>query len=156
ALDTGVIDAAEWVGPWNDLAFGLQRIAKYYYQPSFHEAGPSLEFSVNQASYDALPDDLKDLVAAVARASTATAIADFQFNNIVSLKPLVEENQVELRMWPEVVIDAMRTTSEAVIADVAATDAMSTKVNHAYQAYRAQAIEWSRWSDQAMLQIRNV
>lgn len=156
ALDSGLIDAAEWVGPWNDLAFGLQRIAKYYYQPAFHEAGPALELSVNQAAYDALPADLQELVAAVARANSATAIADFQFNNIVSLKPLIEENDVELRTWPEPIVEALRATSDEVIAEVAASDAMSTKVNDAYQAYRTQAIAWSRWSDQALLEMRNV
>lgn len=155
AMDSGVIDAAEWVGPWNDLAFGLHRIAKFYYHPAFHEAGPSLEFSVNQASYDALPDDLKELVAAVARANTATAIADFQFNNAVSVRPLVEENGVQFRLWPQEVVDAVRTTSAEVVADVAASEAMATKVNDAYQAFLAQAVEWSRWSDQAYLAARN-
>jgi TRAP-type mannitol/chloroaromatic compound transport system substrate-binding protein len=62
ALQAGTIDAAEWIGPWNDLAFGLYRTAKYYYMPAFHEFGPALELMVNAQAYEALDDDLKEIV----------------------------------------------------------------------------------------------
>jgi TRAP-type mannitol/chloroaromatic compound transport system substrate-binding protein len=155
AFDSGVIDAAEWVGPWNDMAFGLHRLASYYYQPGVLETGPALELSVNRAAYDALPADLQALVATVAKASAAESTADFLYNNIASLKPLLEEHGVQLRMWPEEVAGAMREMSEQVLAEYASIDAMTEKVNASYVAYRDRAIEWSRWSDQAMLNMRN-
>ena len=62
ALQSGVIDATEWVGPYNDLAFGLHKAAKYYYYPGWHEPGTTLESLINRDAYDALPADLQSIV----------------------------------------------------------------------------------------------
>ena len=62
ALESGTIDATEWVGPMNDLAFGLFRAAKYYYYPGWHEPGTALEAVVNREAYEALPPDLQAIV----------------------------------------------------------------------------------------------
>ncbi|MEX2327479.1 MAG: TRAP transporter substrate-binding protein, partial [Pseudomonadales bacterium] len=59
SLQTGVIDATEWVGPYNDLAFGLHQVARYYYYPGWQEPGPALETIVNKKAFDGLPDDLQ-------------------------------------------------------------------------------------------------
>ena len=61
SLQKGVIDATEWVGPYNDLAFGLHKAAKYYYSPGWHEPGTTLECFINQKAFDSLPVDLPDL-----------------------------------------------------------------------------------------------
>src|SRR3546814_11287481 len=61
AMQSGAIDAAEWIGPWNDIAFGLQKVAKYYYASAFHETGPGLEISVNKAKIEAVPEDWQDI-----------------------------------------------------------------------------------------------
>ena len=58
SLQTGVIDAAEWVGPYNDLALGLHEVAKYYYYPGWHEPGSMLELIINKDSFEALPPDI--------------------------------------------------------------------------------------------------
>ncbi len=62
SMQTGVIDATEWVGPYNDLAFGLYKVAKHYYYPGWHEPGTTLECLINQAAYDSLPADLQSIV----------------------------------------------------------------------------------------------
>ena len=67
ALQTGAIDATEWVGPYNDLAFGLHKAAKYYYYPGWHEPGTTLEAIVNKQAFDALPKDLQSIVRMPAR-----------------------------------------------------------------------------------------
>src|SRR3546814_12253110 len=59
AMQSGAIDAAEWIGPWNDIAFGLQKVAQYYYVPAFHEPGPGLEIPVNKAKLEALQAHLQ-------------------------------------------------------------------------------------------------
>ena len=55
ALQTGAIDAAEWVGPYNDVALGLHKAARYYYFPGFHEPGPAEQCVINKAAWDSLP-----------------------------------------------------------------------------------------------------
>ncbi len=67
ALHSGVIDATEWVGPYNDLAFGFHQIAKYYY-PGWHEPGPTLELIVNKDAYESLPADLQKMIEVAVRA----------------------------------------------------------------------------------------
>ena len=81
AMKNNTIDAAEWVGPWNDIAFGLNKAARYYYLPAFHEAGPALELTVNRAKFESLAPDLKDIVRGAAMASAAEPLADFTFHN---------------------------------------------------------------------------
>jgi TRAP-type C4-dicarboxylate transport system substrate-binding protein len=90
ALQAGTIDAAEWIGPWNDLAFGLYRTAKYYYMPAFHEFGPALELMVNAQAYEALDDDLKEIVKRAAMASATESLADFTYHNADSFRPLLD------------------------------------------------------------------
>jgi len=68
ALQSGAIDATEWVGPWNDLAFGFHRIVKFYYFPGFHEPGSGLAFSMNKKVWDGLPDSDKAIVEAACAA----------------------------------------------------------------------------------------
>ena len=62
SLQTGVIDATEWVGPYNDLAFGLHQVAKYYYYPGWQEPGPTLEMIINKQAFESLPKDLQEIV----------------------------------------------------------------------------------------------
>ncbi|HAU01734.1 MAG TPA: ABC transporter substrate-binding protein, partial [Porticoccaceae bacterium] len=62
SMQTGVIDATEWVGPYNDLAFGFHQVAKYYYYPGWQEPGPTLELIINKAAYESLPADLQAIV----------------------------------------------------------------------------------------------
>ena len=154
ALQSGAVDAAEWVGPWNDLAFGLHQIAKYYYMPAFHEAGPSLEVSVNRARSDELPEDLRQIVAAAATATATTTLADFTFHNIQSLGPLVEEHGVQLRRWPDDIAAALGTATREVLSEIAAGNAEAGKVHDSFAAYLAKARTYSLWSDQALLEMR--
>ena len=62
ALQTGSIDATEWVGPYNDLAFGLHQVARYYYYPGWHEPGTCLEAMFNAEAFAALPEDLRTAI----------------------------------------------------------------------------------------------
>ena len=69
SMQTGVIDALEWVGPYNDQVLGFHEVAKYYYYPGWHEPGSILEFVVNKGSLEALPEDLQAIVRTASRAA---------------------------------------------------------------------------------------
>ena len=77
SLQTGAIDATEWVGPYNDLAFGLHKAAKYYYYPGWHEPGTTLEAIVNRDAFEALPADLQSIVLNAARVANIDMLAGF-------------------------------------------------------------------------------
>ena len=154
AMESGEVDAAEWVGPWNDLAFGLHKIAKNYYLPAFHEGGPALEAMVNKGLYEALPGDMQAIVTAACSAAANETFADFTRHNIVSLDPLVKEYGVILRDWPEEVVAALATATKDVIGELAAADAMTKKVHASYSAYLEGARKWSAVGDQRFLAMR--
>lgn len=154
AMQSGVVDAAEWVGPWNDLAFGLHKIAKHYYAPSFHEGSAALECIVDRAKFDALPADLQKIIEYASAASAEEALADFTAHNARFLQVLVKEHGVQLHQWPADMVKALGKASREVLAELAATDEMTAKVSKSFTAYLTEAREWSRWSDQLFLSMR--
>ena len=135
ALQNGTIDATEWVGPMNDLAFGLFRAAKYYYYPGWHEPGTALESIFNAEAYAALPPDLQAIVKYACQAANTDMYADFEARNGDALKSLVEEHGVELRPFPDDVLAELKRVSFELMEEQAAADEMSGKVWASLKAY---------------------
>ena len=77
SMQTGVIDAVEWVGPYNDRTLGLNEVAEFYYYPGWHEPGAMLEFTVNAAAFTQLPRDLQAIVRYAARAANQDMLDEF-------------------------------------------------------------------------------
>lgn len=147
ALESGAIDAAEWVGPYNDLAFGLHRAAKFCYYPGWQEPGSTLECMVNQAALDALPQDLRDIVALCCRAMNEAMLAEYTARNQQALDTLVREHGVELRQLPADVLLALRKASEKVLAEAAAADPLARRALDSMRQFRAQAKAWHAVSE---------
>lgn len=154
ALQSGAIDACEWVGPYNDLAFGLHRVAKFYYYPGWQEPGPTLECMVNQAAFDALPDDLKHIVETCCRAVNDAMLAEYTARNQQALDQLVREHSVQLRRLPDDVIAALRRASEESLEAMAAADPFVRRVYDSQRAFRAQAQAWHAISEEAYYAAR--
>jgi TRAP-type mannitol/chloroaromatic compound transport system substrate-binding protein len=104
ALQTGVIDAVEWVGPYNDLALGLHEIAEYYYYPGWHEPGSILEFIVNAEALAALPEDLQAIVRHASRAANQDMLDEFTARNNRALREMVEVARREAAALPDDVL----------------------------------------------------
>lgn len=155
AMQAGAVDAAEWVGPWNDLAFGLHRIAKHYYLPAFHEPGPGLEVVVNRRAWDGLPEDLKAVVEFASKSIAYTTLADFTYHNVVSLAPLVEEHGVTLHTYPEEIIEALGRESFAVLEDIGTASPDTRTVYESYMAFLKQADRYAGRMDLPLLQQRH-
>ena len=119
ALQTGTIDATEWVGPYNDLAFGLFRAAKYYYYPGWHETGTGLECMINQDAWNTLPADLQAIVRVACQAAVTDTLSDFTYNNGIALKTLIEEHGVELRRFPDEVLKKLEKISVELMEEMA-------------------------------------
>ncbi len=156
AMQSGAVDAAEWIGPWNDLAFGLYRVADHYYVMPTHELGPALEFIVNRSAWEALPDDLKAVVTEAARASAFEALADFTFHNIRSLPTLVAEHKAQVRTLPDDVLKAMGAESQKVLAETAATSDVAREVNDSFTAFRSQAMAYHKQTDAEAYRVREL
>lgn len=154
SLQSGAIDATEWVGPYNDLAFGLYKAAKHYYYPGWHEPGTTLECFVNQKAYDALPKDLQSIVTHACRVANQDMLAEYTARNNTALETLVDEHKVDLRRFPEDVLTKLRSLSDEVVAEVANKDPLSKRVYVSYRKFRDQVLAWHRISEQAYLDAR--
>jgi TRAP-type mannitol/chloroaromatic compound transport system substrate-binding protein len=156
ALQSGAIDATEWVGPYNDMAFGLHKAAKYYYYPGWHEPGTTLECFVNKAALEALPKDLQMIVRSAIKIANQDMLADFTAKNNKALEQLVTQHGVELRKFPDEVLQKLRLLSDAVVREEADKDPMTKKVYESFVQFRDQATKWHAVSEQAYLNGRSL
>lgn len=155
ALQTGAIDATEWVGPYNDASFGLHKAAKYYYYPGWQEPGPGLETIINQNAWNSLPADLQSIVTTSCQAITADMAAEYTHGNAMSLRQLNEDPSIEIRPFPAEVLALLRATAQEVVDELMVSDPAAAKIGKAYFDYLAVVSENSRISDKAYLQTRS-
>ena len=156
SLQSGAIDATEWVGPYNDLAFGFYKVAKYYYYPGWHEPGTALEAFVNKQAYDSLPADLQQVIAVACQAANNDMYAEFMAKNGDALNVLINQHDVRLKRFPDEVIAKLRSVSEEVVADVATADSDSKKVYAHFRAFRAKVAKWTRLSEVSFAEARGI
>lgn len=154
SLKTGAIDASEWVGPYNDLAFGLYKAAKFYYYPGWHEPGTTLEALINKDALEALPKDLQSIVLNACKIVNQDMTAEYTTRNQQALDTLVNKHKVQLKKLPDEVLDTLQKLSDEVINEVAAKDKMSQKVFNSFKNYRERVKKWSDISELAYLKSR--
>lgn len=154
SLQSGVIDATEWVGPWNDLAFGFHREAKFYYWPGFHEPGAQLSIGFNKDVWDDMTPTEQVIVQNAARAANHLSLAEYQAKNGRALKVLIEEHGVQMRQMPQDVMDALAAATRDVLADVAGTSELAGRIAASYRDSLAQSGAWNAISDEAYLAAR--
>jgi TRAP-type mannitol/chloroaromatic compound transport system substrate-binding protein len=154
AMQSGTIDATEWVGPYNDLAFGFHKVAKYYYYPGWHEPGSTMECMVNAKALAALPEDLQQIVRAAGRVANGNMLAEYMARNNDALEQLVNEHHVDLRRLPDDVIASLRMLSDEVMAELSAKDERTAKIHASYKAFREKVIKWQSVSEMAYLEAR--
>jgi len=156
ALASGAVDGADWVGPWNDIAFSLQKFADYYYMPGFHEPGPGLEVLVNRQRFEALPADLQAIIRTAAEATALETLADFTFHNVETFAELASKHGVELRRFPDSVVLAMGAATKEVMAELAVGDPVTGRVHASYAAFLAKAAAYAPNAEQGALNMRSL
>jgi TRAP-type mannitol/chloroaromatic compound transport system substrate-binding protein len=156
AMQSGAIDAAEWIGPWNDVAFGLQKVAKYYYVPAFHEPGPALEIAVNKAKFQALPDDLQAIVRYAAAATAQDTTTDFTFHNIQAFRPLIDDYGIELRTFSDDIVKRLGSITLEVIGEIGETDAFTQKIHASFTDFARKAADYQGAFEETMLRQRRL
>lgn len=154
SLQNGVIDATEWVGPYNDLAFGLHKAARYYYSPGWHEPGTTLECFVNQKAFNSLPADLQSIVRNAARVANQDMMLEYVARNNDALEALVNEHGVDVRQFPNDVIEKLRSLSEKVVAQVTGDDPFAEEIYGSYQRFLSKSKAWYNLSERAFLNLR--
>lgn len=156
SLQSGAIDATEWVGPWNDLAFGFYREAPYYYGPGFHEPGAALAVGLNRGVWDSLPADQQAVVRAACRAANNQSLAEFTYQNGLALRTLTQEHGVQLRSFSDEVWREVGRICEQVVADTADADPISRRVYDSYLEARRIGRDWANVSEAPYYQKREL
>ena len=154
ALQTGVIDATEWVGPYNDLALALHTAARYYYYPGWHEPGPTLEAIVNKQAWDSLPEDLRAMIEIATRAINDDMLSEFTARNNTALRTLIDEHGVELRKLPADVIAELKQAATEVVAQAAAENELSQRIYDSYMGFLKDVRAYHEISETAYLNAR--
>lgn len=154
ALQTGTIDATEWVGPYNDLAFGLYKAAKYYYYPGWHEPGSSVEAIFNKDAFNALPNDLKAIVRSAVQQANLDMLNEFTARNNSALQTLVNEHNVVLKPFPADLLAALKKASYETLEETAANDPESKKVFASLKQFMGSVGQWHDVSERAFINAR--
>jgi len=156
SLQSGAIDATEWVGPYNDLAFGFYKVAKYYYYPGWHEPGTTLEAIVNKQAFAQLPGDLQSIVMNACKVANQDMLAEYTARNNEALQTLVHTHKVKLKPFPDDVLKKLHTLSDDVLTELAAKDKHSAKVYKSFRKFREQVMAWHNISELAYYNARNL
>ena len=154
ALQTGSIDATEWVSPYNDVAIGLHQAARYYYYPGWQEPGPTLECMINRDAWESLPEDLQAIVRVACQATTLDMISEFMARNATALHQLRSEEGVEVRAFPDDVLAGLKELTFTVVEELAAEDPVVAKVWASYRQFMDMSQPWQAISEQAYLSTR--
>lgn len=154
SMQTGVIDAVEWVGPYNDRTLGLNQVADYYYYPGWHEPGAMLEFTVNKNAFDTLPPDLQAIVGYATRAANQDMLDEFTARNNESLQSLLADG-TQLRKLPDDVLQVLYDNAQVALADLTADDPMAQRIANSYAAFAKDVRAYHEISERAYLNVRD-
>ena len=152
-LERGVIDATEWVGPYNDYKMGFYKVAKYYYYPGWHEPGTVLESFVNKSAFESLPKDLQEVVKTAAMAANLWMLCESEAKNNFYLEKMIKEEGVQLKKFPDDVVKQLRTYAGEVIQDIVEKDPMSKKVYESFSKFQKNYQVWGKTSEAAYFSL---
>ncbi|TDP74868.1 secreted protein [Roseateles toxinivorans] len=146
ALEKGTIDAAEWVGPYDDQKLGFNKVAPNYYYPGWWEGGPQLDFFINNKAFEALTPEYKAIVEAATAVAHTDMQAKYDAKNPAALRQLVAGGS-KLFRFPKDVLDAAFKESMAVYAELSAKNPNWKKVYEDYSAFRREQNLWFRFAE---------
>jgi TRAP-type mannitol/chloroaromatic compound transport system substrate-binding protein len=153
ALERGVIDAAEFVGPYQDRRLGLQKAAKFYYTTGWHEPTNVTELMINKKAWDGLPKDLQAVVQAAAMACNTESLAWCEAVNADALADLVANHGVKAQPLPADVIAKLKTVTADTLEALAKADPATRKVHDGFMAFRKKHESWAAVSEKTFLSL---
>lgn len=148
ALERGTIDAAEWVGPYDDEKLGFHRIAKNYYYPGWWEPGPSLSFLVNQDAWAKLPKAYQEVFAAASTEAAAAMQQRYDARNPAAFER-IKASDVVMRPYSDEIMDGARAAAQQLYADEAAADGSYRKLYNHWSAFQKASVSWFGTSELA-------
>lgn len=152
ALDTGVIDAADWVGPYDDQILGLNKAAPYYYFPSWAEPGPGVTLYFNADAFNSLPPELQGVVRDVTARANIEMVADYDTKNFTALQQLIASG-TQIRIFSDELLAAFEKATEEIHAENAANNAIYQRVLDDYTTFAQSVRGWTKLTQNAYNQF---
>ncbi len=143
AMESGEINASEWIGPYHDLQMGFHRIAKYYYGPGWHEPGTAFEMIVNRRAYESLTPDMQAIIKSAVAELNNQVLTEFEYFNSRAMLEIVRERIVLLRQFPYSVLRELERLSAEVLDAEAAKDPQAGKVHAALIRFKKEMSQFS-------------
>ncbi|QCO57042.1 TRAP transporter substrate-binding protein (plasmid) [Pseudorhodobacter turbinis] len=157
ALQSGALDAGEFIGPWTDSALGFYQVASNYYGPGVGEPSSAEECGINLESWNDLPDDLKQVVEAAAQSMYNPVLTEYNTKHALALRALVADHGVTLREWPEEITIAMGNAMGEVLTELRnSDDELVQRITESFLAYRKLMVEYMPWADNGQMNARNL
>jgi TRAP-type mannitol/chloroaromatic compound transport system substrate-binding protein len=155
SLERGVIDAAEWTGPYDDMQLGLHKAARYYYYPGWHEPGTGTEFTFNKKAYEALPIELRQTLDHAAAAVQVYSLTDFHAKNAVALERLKKDwkDKVEVLQLPAPVLRDLKKLSAEVVSEESGKTPLARKVHASFTKFQGLVGPWDHVAEGAYHQL---
>lgn len=154
SMQSGAIDAVEWVGPYLDMAFGFQKVAAFYYYPGWQEPSGINDLFINMDEWNALPEDLQQIVAAGAELSNSYVLNELTAKNPEALRVLVEENGVKLKRFSDETLIEIGNAAGTLLNDLASDDPLSREILDSILAFRKTSVGFTDISTKAVLEAR--
>jgi TRAP-type mannitol/chloroaromatic compound transport system substrate-binding protein len=152
ALERGSIDAAEWVGPYEDEKLGLQKSAPYYYYPGWHEPGTTYELLVNQTAWNQLPREYQQALQAATAEAHLTMLSRYDAENREALQRLLNEG-TQLVAYSKTIIDAARKETFELYQEFSGQDSSFQKVYSQWNAFRKGIYQWNQVNEQSFAEL---
>ncbi len=143
ALEKGTIDAAEWVGPYDDEKLGFYKVAKFYYSPGWWEVGPQLSCYVNTAKWESLTPEYRAIIQAACAEANTWMMAKYDAENPVALKRLIA-NGTQLRFFSKPIMEASLKAANELYEETSAKNAKFKKIYESWRAFRNSTVDWFR------------
>jgi TRAP-type mannitol/chloroaromatic compound transport system substrate-binding protein len=156
SLKSGAIEGSEWVGPWPDLAMGLQNVARYYYYPGFHEPGTGITLGINKGVWESFDPSIRRVIEDASAAEYARSLAEFNAKNALWLQNLRGEGAVKILKFDDSILKELYRVSKDVVAEAGLADEHSKKVYASYQQFLPSIIDWSDIAEGSILRSRRL
>jgi len=155
SLERGVVEAAEWIGPHEDMNLGLHKTARYYYYPGWHEPGTGLEFGFNRKAYEVLPSDLQRTLDHAAAAVEVYGLSEHHAKNAIALARLKTEfkGKVEILQYPAALLRDLKKLAAEVVKEESEKSPMARKVYASFTKFQALLSPWDRVAEGAYHQL---
>ena len=155
SLQSGVLDAAEFVGPGTDIALGLYRVAPNYYGPGFNQPNGTGECLVNLKAWQGLDAQTQAIVAHACAAEASFALSEMERLNAEALAALIQQHGVALRSFPAEVVGAARQAAADILMELGSRSDIALRIGDSYTGFRSRTARWSRVSLKAVLEARD-